>query len=61
MSSAAVTERPIFKAAEFLRELVRRNRAPGEPTSAVIDVPPYAPTSSFVTINDEVIECEVEA
>jgi hypothetical protein len=60
MSSTAVIDRPIFKSAEYLAELVRRNKAPGESASAEPkDVPPYAPTSAFM-IGDEVIECEVE-
>jgi hypothetical protein len=55
-----VIDRPVFESAHWLRELVRRNRQASEPACAIDETPPYAPTSSFVTPDDQVIECEVE-
>jgi hypothetical protein len=57
MSSTAVAERPRLKIASYLADLIRRAR-PGEPALVEQDVPPFAPESSFVTADDEVLECE---
>lgn len=60
MSSTAVVE---FRSAEFLRELVRRNRnKPAASAPAEVhpdDVPPFMPESAFV-MGDEIFECELE-
>lgn len=59
MSSTAVIE---FRSAEFLRDLVKRNRNKPAASAPVDvrpeDVPPYMPDSAFV-LGDEIIECEV--
>jgi hypothetical protein len=51
--STEVAVRPIFRAAEYLRELVRKNQKRAEDAGGIEpqDVPPFAP-------DGEAIECE---
>lgn len=58
VSSTTVLE---FRSAEFLRELIRKNRNKPRPSLAVEvepnEPPPYMPVSAFI-LDDEIIECK---
>jgi hypothetical protein len=56
----AAVVKPVFQVSVYLRDLIRRSRGQGEPVAEeILEPPPFAPTSSFVTADDKVIECEV--
>lgn len=62
VSIIEIKDRPIFRSAEYLRELVRKNKPNADKSaeSHPDEPPPYMPASSFM-LGDEIFECEVSA